>query len=119
VSADEIDAYLGEVPGPERAALEALRAALCEELPDAEQCLSYRVPAFRVGGIVAAGFAAFTSHLSYLPFSGGVLEVLGSELDGYERTKSSLHFSVARPLQRSLVHRLVEVRLAEIATRGR
>jgi len=33
-------------------------------VPEAEQELSYRVPAFRVGGKVVAGFAAFANHLS-------------------------------------------------------
>jgi hypothetical protein len=41
-------------------------------VPEAEQVISYRVPAFRVDGKTVAGLAAF-NHLSYLPFSGSVL----------------------------------------------
>jgi hypothetical protein len=44
--------------------------------------VSYRVPAFRVGGKTVAGFAAFKDHLSYLPFSGSVIGPLADELDG-------------------------------------
>jgi hypothetical protein len=43
--------------------------------------ISYRVPAFRVSRKTVAGFAAFTDHLSYLPFSGSVLGQLADELD--------------------------------------
>jgi hypothetical protein len=49
--------------------LEALRRTILEIVLDAEQVLSYRVPAFRVGGKTVAGFATFQSHLSYLAFS--------------------------------------------------
>jgi uncharacterized protein YdhG (YjbR/CyaY superfamily) len=38
-------------------------------VPEAEQVISYRVPAFRVDGKTVAGFTAFKNHLSYLPFS--------------------------------------------------
>ena len=76
--------------------------------------ISYRVPAFRVDGKTVAGFAAFKDHVSYLPFSGSVLEQLGDELDGYAMTKSSLHFPADRPLPKTLVRKLIAVRLGEI-----
>jgi uncharacterized protein YdhG (YjbR/CyaY superfamily) len=53
---------------------------ILEIVPDAEQVISYRIPAFRVQGKVVAGFAAFKDHLSYLPFSGSVLGRRGDEL---------------------------------------
>jgi uncharacterized protein YdhG (YjbR/CyaY superfamily) len=73
--------------------------------------ISYRVPAFRVGGETVAGFAAFRNHLSYLPFSGSVLSQLANELEGYTMTKSALHFPVDRPLSKTLVKKLITVRL--------
>ena len=101
MSAEEIDDYLRRLEEPKRATLRALRQTILEIVPDAEQVLSYRVPAFRVGGQVVAGFAAFKDHLSYLPFSGSVLGQLGDELEGYTMTKSALHFPVDRPLPKS------------------
>jgi uncharacterized protein YdhG (YjbR/CyaY superfamily) len=82
--------------------------------PDAEQVISYRVPAFRVDGKTFAGFAAFKSHLSYLPFSGSVLPRLAEDLRGYTMTKSALHFPVDRPLPKALVKKLVAARLSEV-----
>jgi uncharacterized protein YdhG (YjbR/CyaY superfamily) len=114
MSADEVDEYLRHLDDPKRGTLEALRRSILEVVPDAEQGLSYRVPAFRVDGKVVAGFAAFKDHVSYLPFSGSVLGKLDEQLDGYRMTKSSLHFDVDRPLPESLVRQLIEVRLAEI-----
>jgi uncharacterized protein YdhG (YjbR/CyaY superfamily) len=91
-----------------------LRRTILEIVPDAEQVISYRVPAFRVARKTVAGFAAFTDHLSYLPFSGSVLPQLSDQLKGYTMTKSALHFPVDRPLPKTLVKKLIAVRLREI-----
>ena len=114
MSAEEVDEYLRGVDEPKRSSLRALRRTILEIVPDAEQVISYRVPAFRVGGKTVAGFAAFKNHLSYLPFSGSVLGPLADELEGYTMTKSSLHFPVDRPLPKAVVKRLIAVRLGEI-----
>ena len=119
MAADEIDEYLEDVPEPKRSTLEALRREILAIVPEAEQCISYNVPAFRVEGRVIAGFAAFKDHLSYLPFSGGVLRQLGTELRGYTKTLSALHFPVDQPLPPELVRKLIEVRLAEVRERGK
>ncbi len=119
MSAEGVDEYLQRLDEPKRGTLEALRRTILEIVPDAEQVISYRVPAFRVEGAVVAGFAAFANHLSYLPFSGSVLATLADELTGYTMTKSSLHFPVDRPLPKPLVRKLVETRLDELRRRSR
>lgn len=119
MSKGEIDEYLRGLDEPKRGTLQALRGTILEVVPDAEEGISYRVPAFRVHGKVVAGFAAFKDHLSYLPFSGSVLGQLGDELRGYTLTKSSLHFPIDRPLPEALVKKLIAVRLDEIRYRSR
>jgi uncharacterized protein YdhG (YjbR/CyaY superfamily) len=111
LSAEDVDAYLRGIDEPKRSTLEALRRTILEIVPDAEQVISYKVPAFRVEGRIVAGFAAFKEHLSYLPFSGSVLPGLANELDGYTMTKSALHFPVDRPLPKTLVKKLIAARL--------
>jgi uncharacterized protein YdhG (YjbR/CyaY superfamily) len=117
MSSDDVDAYLRDVEEPKRSTLEALRRTILEILPDAEQVISYNVPAFRVQGKTIAGFAAFKHHLSYLPFSSSVLAQLTADLSAYTMTKSALHFPVDQPLPKPLVEKLISVRLAEAATR--
>lgn len=112
--AADVDAYLRGLEEPRRATLEELRRTILEVVPDAEQVISYRIPAFRVGGRTVAGFAAFKNHLSYLPFSGSVLPRLADELTDYTMTKSALHFPVDAPLPKELVEKLIAVRLAEL-----
>ena len=113
MSAQEVDSYLRDIDEPKRSTLQALRRTILEIVPEAEQVISYRVPAFRVRGKTVAGFAAFKNHLSYLPFSCSVLSELADELDGYTMTKSALHFAVDRPLPKTLVKKLIAVRLEE------
>ncbi len=113
MSAEEVDEYLRGVEEPKRSTLEALRKTILEIVPDSEQVISYGVPAFRVQGDTVAGFAAFKSHLSYLPFSGSVLDQLADELEGYTMTKSALHFPIDRPLPKTLVKKLIAVRRAQ------
>jgi len=108
----EVDAYLAELDEPKRVTLEVLRRSIRAVVPDAEEGISYGVPAFRVDGKVVAGFAAFKNHLAYLPHSGSVLTGLADRLSGYERTKGSLHFRVDVPLPDDLVRSLVEAKLA-------
>jgi uncharacterized protein YdhG (YjbR/CyaY superfamily) len=118
MSAAEVDEYLRGLEEPKRSTLETLRRTIHQIVPEAEEVISYRVPAFRVGGKTIAGFAAFKSHLSYLPFSGSVLGQLVEELEGYTTTKSALHFPVDRPLPKALVRKLIRVRLAETGKRA-
>jgi uncharacterized protein YdhG (YjbR/CyaY superfamily) len=113
MSAKDVDEYLRGVEEPKRSALEALRRTILEIVPDAEQIISYRIPAFRVRGKTIAGFAAFKDHLSYLPFSGSVLGALGDELEGYSMTKSALHFPIDQPLPKPLVEKLIALRLEQ------
>jgi uncharacterized protein YdhG (YjbR/CyaY superfamily) len=117
MSAQEIDAYLEGLDQLKRSTLQQLREIILDIVPDAEQCISYGLPAFRVHGKVVAGFAAFKNHLSYLPHSGSVLPELGDDVAGYGGTKSSLHFPIDRPLPKPLVEKLIALRLREIAER--
>ena len=119
MSARDVDEYLRAVQEPKHSTLQALRETILEIVPDAEQVISYRVPAFRTDGKTFAGFAAFRDHLSYLPFSGSVLTELGEELQGYTKTKSALHFDIDRSLPKALVQKLISVRVDEIRERMR
>lgn len=117
MSVAEIDAYLKDLPELQRTTLDALRTAILKVVPSAEQCISYRVPAFRIDGSVVAGFAAFKNHMSYLPFSGSVLPRMKKQLRGREHTKSALHFTPNSPLPSELVANMIRMRLAEISDR--
>ena len=108
-----IDEYLATVKGAKRAALDKLRKTIRTIVPKAEECISYGIPAFRFEGRIVAGFAATAKGCSYFPFSGSTLQSLAQEIEGYERTKGSLHFDPAGPLAAALVRKLIKARIAE------
>ena len=108
-----VDDYLAALEEPKRKALTELRQTILELVPNAEECISYGMPAYKVSGRTIAGFAAFKNHLSFLPHSGSVIDKLGDELAEYQATKGSLHFPIDRPLPRELVARLLYTRMVE------
>jgi uncharacterized protein YdhG (YjbR/CyaY superfamily) len=110
MSKNEVDKYLLSLEQPKRGTLEALRRTILDIIPEAEQCISYGMPAFRVQGKVIAGFAAFKNHLSYLPHSGSVIPDLGDALSQYKTSKGALQFPIDRPLPKALVKKLITIR---------
>ena len=96
-----------------RATLARLRQTIFEILPEADQGISYGVPAFKVRGKAIAGFAAFKNHLSYLPHSGSVFPRLHDELEGYTTSSGALRFGIDEPLPVPLVEKLIAVRLQQ------
>ena len=109
----EIDEYFAGLDEPKRKTLQELRQTIVRIAPDAEECISYGMPGFRVKGEVVVGFAAFKNHLAYLPHSGSVFTQLSDDLAGYKWTPGSLHFPVDRPLPKALVKKLIAVRLRQ------
>ncbi len=110
MSKAEIDVYLASLDEPKRGTLEVMRERILEILPEAQQCIAYGVPAFRVQGKVIAGFAAFKNHLSYLPHSGSVFRELGDDVAHYKTSSGALQFPIDTPLPKALVKRLIAVR---------
>jgi uncharacterized protein YdhG (YjbR/CyaY superfamily) len=119
MATNEIDEYLAALEEPKRSTLAQLRDTIMSIVPDAEQCISYGMPAFTLRGKTIAGFAAFKNHLSYLPHSGSVIPALTTATKGFSGTKGSLHFPVDRPLPKALVKKLLVARIAEVSSNNR
>ncbi|HEV3267501.1 MAG TPA: DUF1801 domain-containing protein [Acidimicrobiales bacterium] len=113
MSSAEVDAYLAKLGEPERSTLQDLRRTIMSIVPEAEEVISYGMPAFRIQDRVVAGFAAFKKHLSYFPHSGSVLPVLKKDVKHYATSKGTLRFAPDTPLPRALVEKLIAVRLDE------
>lgn len=117
MSKADVDKYMGSLEEPKRGTLEALRRTILDIIPEAEQCISYGMPAFRFQGKVIAGFAAFKNHLSYLPHSGSVFRELGDEISEYTFSSGALRFPVDKPLPKTLVKKLIAIRKRQILAR--
>jgi len=111
-----IDDYLAPLSREKRAALQKLRRAIKAAAPKAEECISYQIPAFRLGGRLLVGFGAAANHCSFYPGAFPV-KTHEKELEGYDTSKGTIRFPEDRPLPAALVRRLVKTRIAEYASR--
>jgi uncharacterized protein YdhG (YjbR/CyaY superfamily) len=114
----EVDAYIAALPEPKRGTLDEVRRRILAVMPEAEQKISYGMPAFAIGGKVIAGIAAFKNHLAYLPHSGRVFTGLERDLEGFVRTMGSLHFPVDEPLSQELIAALIDEKFQVLTVDG-
>jgi len=107
-----VEAYLAALPPAQRELLEHLRAVIARVVPDAEETISYGMPAFRRDGRFFLSYAGWKRHCSIYPLTNEFLAKHRAELAGYGRTRGSLHFTPERPLPDRLIE---ELALAEVA----
>ena len=110
--------HLARFSGTQAVTLMQLRNTLRELLPDAVECIKYRMPCFAVDGKAVAGYDGFKHHCSYFPHSGSTLERVVGLPEWTEADKGTLRFPIDRPLPKSLVKKLVRARQDEIAERS-
>ena len=108
-----IDEYLAGLSDEKRAALERLRKIIRAAAPKAEECISYRLPAFRLNGKPLVAFGAAANHCAFYPMSGSTVEEHKDELKEYETSKGTIRFQPDKPLPAALVRKLVKARIAE------
>jgi uncharacterized protein YdhG (YjbR/CyaY superfamily) len=108
--ANDIDTYLTMMPADKRAVLEALRERIRAIVPDAEEVISYGIPAFRIEGKIVIGFRANKNDYSIYPFSGGAVDRFSEELKGRTTTSGSIHFTPDDPIPDDLLRRIIEWR---------
>lgn len=113
-----VDEYLARVPPEFRTALQRLRKTIKAAAPDADEVMSYQMPAFRQSGMLVY-FAAFKDHCSFFVGSAAVRRQFSTELKSFKAGKGTLHFTPDRPLPADLVIRIVKARVAENEARGK
>ena len=111
-----VDEYVARARPAFRAALQQLRNTIKAAAPDAEEVISYRIPAFRQNGMLVY-YAAFKDHCSFFVASTEARRQFSAELKPFESGKGTLRFTPDRPLPSDLVTRIVKARVEENAAR--
>ena len=109
-----VDEYLAALSAEKRAALQKLRKTIRAAAPQAEECISYGLCAFRQGGMLV-GFGATKSHCAFYLMSGATVAAHKDLLEGYDTSKGTIRFEADKPLPAALVRKLVRARIAESA----
>jgi uncharacterized protein YdhG (YjbR/CyaY superfamily) len=111
-----IDKYIVACPEHVQAKLQQMRATIHAAAPEAEERISYAMPAFALHGIVVY-FAALKKHIGFYPTPSGI-EAFQQELTSYVSTKGALRFPLNEPLPTDLITKIVQFRVAENVARA-
>jgi uncharacterized protein YdhG (YjbR/CyaY superfamily) len=110
----EMDDYLDGLTPEQKEALARVRAAVERMAPDAEEGVSYGMPAYLYAGRPLLGFRAAKRHLSVFPFSPAAVEAVKDRLEGFDLSKGTIRFSADRPVPEDVLADLILARKAEV-----
>lgn len=106
-----INEYIACFPDEIQEKLELLRVTIKKAAPDAEEVISYQMPAFKFHGVLVY-FAAAKNHIGFYPTASPII-AFKKELANYEGSKGTVRFPFDKPLPLDLISRIVEFKVAE------
>jgi uncharacterized protein YdhG (YjbR/CyaY superfamily) len=101
-----IDEYIATFPKDVQVILEELRQTIREAAPEAEEVISYQMPAFKLNGMLV-WFAAFKNHIGFFP-KASTIKAFREELSEYELSKGTVRFPLNKPIPFALVKKMVK-----------
>lgn len=115
--AARLRAYFTAQAPAARRHLKGIREVIRKLAPDAEEVISYRIPAFKVNGRILVWYAGWKAHCSLYPFSARELRVAGVDPRKFRTSRGTVQLPLDQALPVTLVRKLVRARLATLATR--
>ncbi len=107
------DEYLAALSDDNRAALEKLRKTIKAAVPQAEECISYGLAAFRLHGKPLVALGATANHCAFYLMSNSTVAAHLDELKNYDTSTGTIRFPADKPLPAALVRKLVKARIDE------
>ena len=109
--AKNVDEYIKGFPAATQKLLKQIRETVKKNAPDAEECISYQMPAYMYHGVLVF-FAAYNGHIGFYPRPSGI-EVFKKELSAYNCSKGTVQFPLDKPLPLQLIKKIVAFRAEE------
>ena len=106
--------YLGDLPKLEKEALEHVIELVRENVPEAEEGLSYGLPAFKYSGRPLLGFSSNKHGLNIYPFDPNIISAVKPELDGYDVSKGVIRFTVENPVPDEIIILMLDLRIKSL-----
>jgi uncharacterized protein YdhG (YjbR/CyaY superfamily) len=106
-----IDDYIADFPPPVRAVLRRIRATVRRAAPGADEVISYRMPAFKMSGVLLY-FAAFKHHIGLFPPVSGDARI-EKAIAKYAGPKGNLQFPLDEPIPYELIERIARLRVEQ------
>ncbi len=114
---ENIDEYIASFSPEVQAILERIRSTIRQAAPEAQETISYSMPAFRLNGILVY-FAAFKKHIGLYPPVRGDAR-LEKSISTYAGVKGNLQFPLDRPIPYGLIERIVKFRVKQNMSKAR
>jgi uncharacterized protein YdhG (YjbR/CyaY superfamily) len=114
-----IDQYINSFSEDVQRDLQQIRTTILQAVPQAEETISYQIPAVKYEGWITY-FSAYTHHYSLSfppPFT--VFEKFNKELLPYKRSTSTVQFPKGKPLPLDLIRRMAKFRAEENLSKKR
>src|SRR6478609_4153003 len=105
--------YLATLPKDTRATLQRVRATVRKAVPNAEEVISYQIPALKLEGSAVIYFAGWKEHYSLYPATRKVIASFERELAEYELRKGTIRFPLSEPVPTKLIAAIAKVRAQE------
>lgn len=112
-----VQEYFADIPSDHLEEMEEMRKILKEALPEAEECISYNMPAYRMKHVLVY-YAAMKNHLGFYP-TNGPIEAFMTQLVPYSCSKGCVRFPWGEPLPKKLITEMCRYRLQEEKNSGR
>jgi uncharacterized protein YdhG (YjbR/CyaY superfamily) len=106
-----IDEYISGFPKNVQTLLQDVRTTIRKAAPQAEEVISYQMPAFKYHGMLVF-FAGYKNHIGFYPTSSGI-KAFSKELSGYKGAKGSVQFPIDSHMPLSLISKIVKFRVKE------
>lgn len=110
-----IDNYIKTFPKDVQSILEKIKKTIKRTTPNAEECLVYKVPAFKLNGKNLVMFAAFKNHIGFYP-TPTVIDAFEKETKPYRTGKGTMQFPLDKPIPYDLIEKIVRFRAQEITS---
>ncbi len=111
---ETVAAYIAAQPKATQSALKRLRSVIRKAVPKAEECMSYQMPTYKLGGRTVIHFAGWKEHVALYPGAGHVVAALKAELKPYAVSKGTIRFPLTQPLPEKLMTRLAKGRARDV-----
>lgn len=108
---ETVEEYFSTFPANVIALLEELRNTIHQTAPEAEELISYNMPAFKLNGMLVY-YAAYKNHIGFYPTSSGI-RVFEEDLKDFKTSKGAIQFPVEKGIPTALVKKIVEFRVHE------
>ena len=110
--------YIAGQPKPSQRVLRIVRAVIRKALPEAEEVISYGIPAYRLHGYVALYFAGWRAHYSLYPVNARLVASLRPGTASFEvNDKGTIKFPLTEPVPERLIAAIARAKGKEAAMR--